>query len=65
MLSVRSGADPGRQASALWDATFIVDGEFSPGEIEDEQRVDERRAQIGLPPLAEYIAVMTQAYGQQ
>jgi hypothetical protein len=32
-------------------------------EIEDEPNVDQRRAALGLPPLAEYIALLKQAYG--
>ena len=32
-----------------WDA----EGKLSPGEVEDPQRLDERRLSVGLPPLAE------------
>jgi len=32
-----------------WDA----DGNLSPGDVEDPQRLDERRRAVGLPPLAE------------
>ena len=32
-----------------WDA----EGKLSPGEVEDPQRLDERRRSVGLPPLAE------------
>jgi hypothetical protein len=33
-----------------------VDGEARPGEIEDADAVDERRAEAGLDPLADYLA---------
>ena len=31
-----------------------IGGEFGPGSIEDPQRLDERRAQAGLEPFADY-----------
>ena len=34
----------------------MVDGHFAPWTIEDQAHVDERRAQVGLGPLAEYVA---------
>lgn len=34
----------------------MADGHFTPWTIEDEAHVDERRAQVGLGPLAEYVA---------
>lgn len=37
-----------------WDAA----GELSPAPIADPEHVDERRASVGLPPLAEVIAAM-------
>ena len=40
----------------------LVNGEFTAGEIEDETRVDERRARIGQGPLAEYIAATKPFY---
>jgi hypothetical protein len=36
----------------------LVDGELKPYPIEDEAHVDERRAEVGLGPLADYIARM-------
>ena len=36
-------------------------GQLQPLPIEDEARVDERRAEVGLPPLAEYIEQMREA----
>jgi len=33
----------------------VVDGEATPFEIEDPERVDERRAAMGLEPMAEYL----------
>ena len=43
---------PQRYGTQLdWDA----DGNLSPGEVEDSQRLAERRAAVGLPPLEEQI----------
>ena len=43
---------PQRYATQLdWDA----DGSLSPGEVEDPQRLAERRRAVGLPPLEERI----------
>ncbi len=43
---------PQRYGTQLdWDA----DGNLSPGEVEDPQRLAERRAAVGLPPLEEQI----------
>jgi hypothetical protein len=36
----------------------IVDGELGPSPIEDEERLDQRRAEAGLGPFAEYEALM-------
>ncbi len=38
------------------------DGKMVPQPIEDEEHVDERRAEVGLQPLAEYIKMATEAY---
>jgi len=44
---------PQRYGTQLdWDA----DGNLSPAEVEDPQRIAERRAAVGLPPLEEQIA---------
>jgi hypothetical protein len=40
-------------------------GALRPLPIEDATRVDERRAEVGLPPLAEYIEQMHKAQAQQ
>jgi hypothetical protein len=42
-----------------------IDGirHFGPMPIEDPERVDERRAEVGLPPLDEYEHQLRQAYG--
>jgi hypothetical protein len=41
----------------------VEDGEVVVWEIEDEETVDERRATVGLPPLAEQIAKTKEALG--
>jgi len=38
---------------------------LQPLSIEDPARVDERRAEVGLPPLAEYVEQMGKASSQQ
>jgi hypothetical protein len=40
----------------------MVGQDFFPQPIEDEANVDRRRAEVGLPPLAEYIAIAKQMY---
>ena len=40
-------------------------GALQPLPIEDETRVDERRAKVGLPPLADHVELMRQARAQQ
>ena len=43
---------PQRYGTQLdWDA----DGNLSPGEVEDPQRLAERRTAVGLPPLEEHV----------
>ena len=39
-----------------------ANGEMAPFPIEDEQHVDERRAKVGLQPLAEYKKLIDQFY---
>ena len=48
----------------LYGSQFILDdqGELVPRPIEDEARVDERRAKMGLPPIAEYKKVLSEIY---
>ena len=41
----------------------VVDGKWKPRPLEDEANVDKRRAEVGLPPLAEYTKLIEQAYG--
>lgn len=38
-------------------------GEFEPQPLEDEERLDEFREQVGLDPIAEYRQMMNDAYG--
>jgi hypothetical protein len=38
-------------------------GELQPRPIEDAAHVDQRRAEAGLPPLAEYAAELAKLYG--
>ena len=40
----------------------LVDGKWIPRSLEDEANVDKRRAELGLPPLAEYIEQLKKAY---
>jgi hypothetical protein len=39
-----------------------VNGKMEPFPIEDEANVDERRKEVGLPPLAEYRKMIEQLY---
>jgi len=41
----------------------LVDGKWIPRSLEDEANVDKRRAELGLPPLAEYVEQLKKAYG--
>ncbi len=40
----------------------VIEGELVLDPIEDEANVDQRRAQIGLPPLAEYLKMAEEMY---
>src|SRR5262245_17490196 len=40
-----------------------VDGKWKPRPLDDEATVDKRRAEVGLPPLAEYTKMIEQRYG--
>jgi hypothetical protein len=40
-----------------------VDGKLQPRPLEDEANVDKRRADIGLPPLADYAKELEKVYG--
>lgn len=39
-----------------------VDGKLKPKPIEDEEHVDERRKEVGLPPLSEYLKFAEEAF---
>jgi len=54
---VRSG-QPQRYGSSF----SMVDGRLVADPIEDESRVDARRAEIGLPPMTEYVRLLADAY---
>ena len=41
----------------------ILDGELVFDPIFDEEHVDKRRAEVGLPPLDEYKKIVADAYG--
>jgi hypothetical protein len=40
----------------------IVDGELIPYPIEEPETVDERRARVGLMPMAEYVKLLEETY---
>ena len=40
----------------------LVDGRMVAHPIEDLARLDARRAEVGLPPMAEYVRVLSEAY---
>jgi Family of unknown function (DUF6624) len=49
----------------LYGTQFTMkDGKVEPKPIEDEANVDKRRAEVGLPPLAEYRKQMEKVYGK-
>jgi hypothetical protein len=41
----------------------LTDGKWTPRPLEDEANVDKRRAELGLPPLADYARQLEKAYG--
>ena len=45
-----------------FDPTGIRDGELKPRPMEDAARVDQRRAAVGLPPLADYECLLRVVY---
>jgi hypothetical protein len=73
----KKGQAPGDAVALLTDMTrvaegqrqlygtqiIIEDGKLVVQPIEDEARVNERRAALGISTLAEYIARVKQAYG--
>lgn len=43
----------------IYGTQFVVrDGEWVPLRLEDEEHVDARRAEVGLPPMAEYKSML-------
>ena len=42
-----------------------VDGKLVLEPLQDPQHVDQRRASVGLPPLAEYEALIREVYGSK
>jgi hypothetical protein len=73
----QKGQAPGDAVALLTDVTRVAegqrqlygtqinieDGRLVVQPIEDEARVDERRAALGLGTLAEYVARVKQVYG--
>lgn len=43
--------------------TWCPHGQFEPQPLEDEQRIDALRAEMEMPPLASYLAMVREAYG--
>jgi hypothetical protein len=41
---------------------IIVDGKFAPKPVEDEKNLDQRRKELGLEPMAQYIESATKVY---
>ncbi|MDD5656595.1 MAG: hypothetical protein PHF00_05000 [Elusimicrobia bacterium] len=41
----------------------IAEGQIMVDPVEDESNLDKRRAELGLPPMHEYIELMRKAYG--
>ena len=74
--AVKGGEATGQQLAYLTDRVRVADkqpqlygtqfttvgGKFQPQPIEDEKNVDQRRKEIGLPPMAEYRRLMEKMY---
>ena len=45
-----------------FDPKNVKDGELKPRPMEDAIHVDQRRAAIGLPPLADYECLLREVY---
>ena len=72
----RQGELSGQSYALLLDRVLVGEGkrqvygtqaklkgkEFVPDPIEDEPNVDKRRAEVGLPPLSEYLKVLKREY---
>jgi hypothetical protein len=54
---VRSG-----QAQRYGSSFSVVDGRLVADPIQDEETVDSRRAEVGLPPMAEYARDLADVY---
>jgi len=54
---VRSG-----QAQRYGSSFSVVDGRLVADPIDDESKVDARRAEVGLPPMAEYARLLADMY---
>jgi hypothetical protein len=62
LLTDRVRVDEGKLQ--LYGSQFSIEADrIVPKPIEDPDRVDERRAAAGLPPLAEYYRLVEQEYG--
>lgn len=49
----------------VYGTQFILEkGKWKPRPLEDEANVDRRRAEVGLPPLAEYAKEIEAYYGR-
>lgn len=72
MLALPKESVPRQNVAALTDRLLVAkgepqeygtqavmeDGDFVPNQIRDEANVDKRRAELGLPPLADYMEAM-------
>ncbi len=55
------------QKKQIYGSQFFLNekGEFVPRPIEDEASVDDRRREMGLPPMAEYRRILEEFYGKR
>jgi hypothetical protein len=55
----------GEKKKQMYGTQFTMkDGRLEPRPIDDEANVDRRRAEVGLPPLAEYRKQLEKVYGK-
>ena len=52
-----------RQRQVYGTQMHMVEGQIVPWPIEQLEHVDERRASVGLPPLADYLEAVRRSYG--
>ncbi len=53
----------GQQKRQVYGTQFrVVDGKLKPQPIEDEEHVDDRRKEVGLPPLKAYLKLAEEAF---